>query len=186
MSGTRKRSAELFAQARRYLPGGVNSPVRAFRAVGGEPVFIERAEGACLYDADGNRYIDYVCSWGPLILGHRHPEVTAALHDCVEKGTSFGAPTELEVEMAKTLAEAFPSCELVRLVNSGTEAAMSALRLARACTGRPKIVKFAGCYHGHADYLLVKAGSGALTFGVPTSPGILSEAAAQTIVAPFN
>lgn len=186
MSGTRKRSAELFAQARRYLPGGVNSPVRAFRAVGGEPVFIERAEGACLYDADGNRYIDYVCSWGPLILGHRHPEVTAALHDCVERGTSFGAPTELEVEMAKTLAEAFPSCELVRLVNSGTEAAMSALRLARACTGRPKIVKFAGCYHGHADYLLVRAGSGALTFGVPTSPGILSEAAAQTIVAPFN
>ena len=186
MSGARKRSAELFAAARRHLPGGVNSPVRAFRAVGGEPVFIERAGGPYLYDVDGNRYIDYVCSWGPLILGHCHPEVVAALHGCVEKGTSYGAPTELEVEMARTLTEAFPSCEMVRLVNSGTEAVMSALRVARACTGRSKIVKFAGCYHGHADYLLVKAGSGALTFGVPTSPGIPPEAAAGTIVAPFN
>ncbi|MEW6276567.1 MAG: glutamate-1-semialdehyde 2,1-aminomutase [Bacillota bacterium] len=180
------KSAELFAEARRWLPGGVNSPVRAFKAVGRDPVFIARGDGAYLYDVDGNRYIDYVCSWGPLILGHRHPEVMAALAGCLERGTSFGAPTELEVELARTIVAAFPSCEMVRLVNSGTEATMSALRLARAWTGRAKIVKFAGCYHGHADYLLVKAGSGALTFGVPTSPGIPPDVAVNTLTAPYN
>ncbi len=186
MSRNYHKSAQLFAEARRYMPGGVNSPVRAFAAVGGNPVFIARGEGAWLYDVDGNRYIDYVCSWGPLILGHRHPKVIEALSECLERGTSYGAPTELEIELAKAIAAAVPSCELVRLVNSGTEATMSALRLARACTGRHKIVKFAGCYHGHADYLLVKAGSGALTFGVPTSPGIPPDAAVNTIVAPYN
>jgi len=186
VSGNYQRSTELFGEAKRYLPGGVNSPVRAFQAVGGNPVFIERGEGAWLYDVDGNRYIDYVCSWGPLILGHRHPEVVAALQGCLEKGTSFGAPTELEIQLAKVITGAMPACELIRLVNSGTEATMSALRLARARTGRPKIVKFAGCYHGHADCLLVKAGSGALTFGVPTSPGIPPDTAVNTIVAPYN
>lgn len=181
-----RRSSQLFAEARRWLPGGVNSPVRAFRAVGRDPVFIDRGNGPFLYDVDGNRYIDYVCSWGPLILGHRYPEVVAALAECLERGTSFGAPTELEIELARTIAAAVPSCEMVRLVNSGTEAAMSALRLARAWTGRPKILKFAGCYHGHADYLLVQAGSGALTFGVPTSPGIPPDVAVNTITAPYN
>ena len=180
------KSAQLFAEARRWLPGGVNSPVRACLAVGRDPVFIERGDGPYLYDVDGNRYVDYVCSWGPLILGHRHPAVIAALADCLERGTSFGAPTELEVELAKAICAAFPACEMVRLVNSGTEAVMSALRLARAWTGRPKIVKFAGCYHGHADYLLVQAGSGALTFGVPTSPGIPPDVAVNTISAPYN
>jgi len=186
VSRNQQRSTELFKEAKRYLTGGVNSPVRAFQAVGGNPVFIERGEGAWLYDVDGNKYIDYVCSWGPLILGHCHPEVVAALQECLERGTSFGAPTELEIQLARAITGAMPACELIRLVNSGTEATMSALRLARAWTGRSKIVKFEGCYHGHADCLLVKAGSGALTFGVPTSPGITSDTAVNTIVAPYN
>ncbi|OAT85550.1 glutamate-1-semialdehyde-2,1-aminomutase [Desulfotomaculum copahuensis] len=168
------------------MPGGVNSPVRAFQAVGGQPVFIARGEGAWLYDVDGNRYIDYVGSWGPLILGHRHPEVIAALRDCLETGTSFGAPTALETELAREIVSAIPSVEMVRLVNSGTEATMSALRLARGYTGRNRIVKFEGCYHGHADFLLIKAGSGALTLGVPTSPGVPADTAANTINAPYN
>ncbi|RKO67091.1 glutamate-1-semialdehyde 2,1-aminomutase [Desulfofundulus salinus] len=181
-----ERSKELFAQARRYMPGGVNSPVRAFKAVGGQPLFIARGKGALIYDVDGNEYIDYVGSWGPLILGHRHPEVTAALQECLEIGTSFGAPTELEIELARAIVEALPAVEMVRLVNSGTEATMSALRLARAYTGRNKIVKFEGCYHGHADFLLIKAGSGALTLGVPSSPGVPASTAADTIAAPYN
>ncbi|AEG15095.1 Glutamate-1-semialdehyde 2,1-aminomutase [Desulfofundulus kuznetsovii DSM 6115] len=181
-----ERSKELFAQARRYMPGGVNSPVRAFKAVGGQPLFIARGKGALIYDVDGNEYIDYVGSWGPLILGHRHPEVTAALQECLEIGTSFGAPTELEIELARAIVEALPAVEMVRLVNSGTEATMSALRLARAHTRRNKIVKFEGCYHGHADFLLIKAGSGALTLGVPSSPGVPASTAADTIAAPYN
>lgn len=180
------KSKELFTEARRYVPGGVNSPVRAFKAVGSRPVFIARGQGALIYDVDGNEYIDYVGSWGPLILGHRHPEVMEALQACLEIGTSFGAPTELETELAKAIVEAVPSVEMVRLVNSGTEATMSAIRLARGYTGRNKIVKFEGCYHGHADFLLIKAGSGALTLGVPTSPGVPANTAANTIVAPYN
>jgi glutamate-1-semialdehyde 2,1-aminomutase len=180
------RSETLFAEAREYMPGGVNSPVRAFKAVGGNPVFFTRGEGALLFDVDGNQYVDYVASWGPLILGHAAPVVVRALKECAEYGTSFGAPTELETELARLLVEALPSVELVRLVNSGTEATMSALRLARAYTKREKIVKFEGCYHGHADALLVKAGSGALTLGVPTSPGVPEDTARNTIVADFN
>ncbi|MQL51010.1 glutamate-1-semialdehyde 2,1-aminomutase [Desulfofundulus thermobenzoicus] len=176
----------MFTEACRYMPGGVNSPVRAFKAVGGQPVFISRGNGATLYDVDGNQYIDYVLSWGPLILGHRHPAVMAALQECLETGTSFGAPTELETELARTIVAAVPSVEMVRLVNSGTEATMSALRLARGYTGRNKIVKFEGCYHGHADFLLIKAGSGALTLGVPSSPGVPPATAATTITAPYN
>lgn len=181
-----EKSKELYAEALRYLPGGVNSPVRAFKAVGGQPLFISRGQGALIYDVDGNEYIDYVCSWGPLILGHCHPEVTEELQACLKAGVSFGAPTEKEVELAKEIVEAMPAVEVVRLVNSGTEATMSALRLARAYTGRNKIVKFEGCYHGHADFLLIKAGSGALTLGVPSSPGVPPAVASQTIVAPFN
>jgi glutamate-1-semialdehyde 2,1-aminomutase len=176
----------MFAEACRYLPRGVNSPVRAFKAVGGDPVFIARGRGALLYDVDGNEYLDYVASWGPLILGHLHPEVVAALQECLERGTSFGAPTELETELARAIVKAVPSVEMVRLVNSGTEATMSALRLARGYTGRNKIVKFEGCYHGHADFLLIRAGSGALTLGVPSSPGVPASTAANTITAPYN
>lgn len=181
-----EKSQELYARALRYLPGGVNSPVRAFKAVGGQPLFMVRGQGAYIYDADGNEYIDYVCSWGPLILGHAHPEVVEELEACLKDGTSFGAPTEREVELAREIVEAMPGVEVVRLVNSGTEATMSALRLARAYTGRSKIVKFEGCYHGHADFLLIKAGSGALTLGVPSSPGVPPSVASLTIVAPFN
>ncbi|MBC7324009.1 MAG: glutamate-1-semialdehyde 2,1-aminomutase [Moorella sp. (in: Bacteria)] len=169
------------------MPGGVNSPVRAFKAVGLTPPFIKGGEGAYLYDIDGNKYIDYVASWGPLILGHRHPEVIAALENTLHNsGTSFGAPTELENELAREIIAAIPSIEMVRLVNSGTEATMSAIRLARGYTGREKIVKFAGCYHGHADYFLIQAGSGALTLGVPDSAGVPAATAANTIVAPYN
>lgn len=180
------RSVELFERAREFIPGGVNSPVRAFKSVGLNPLFIRGGKGARIYDEDGNTYIDYVGSWGPLILGHLHPEVVEALRGCLEIGTSFGAPTQLETILAEMIVEAMPGVEMVRLVNSGTEATMSALRLARAFTGRDKIIKFEGCYHGHADMLLIKAGSGALTLGVPTSPGVPAGAAANTINAPYN
>src|SRR5476649_470890 len=180
------RSTELFAAARRVIPGGVNSPVRAFTAVGGTPRFIARGEGSRIYDVDGNEYIDYVGSWGPLILGHAHESVVAAVERGARMGTSFGAPTAFEVELAELVTQAMPSVELVRFVNSGTEACMSALRLARAFTKRDKILKCAGCYHGHADALLVSAGSGALTLGVPDSPGVSKSQAADTIVVPFN
>ena len=183
---SRERSEELFAEALDLLPGGVSSPVRAFKAVGGSPLFIDRGEGAYLVDVDGNRYIDYVLSWGPLVLGHAHPRVVAALEDALRKGTSFGAPSPLELELARLVRAAMPSIELVRFVSSGTEATMSALRLARAFTGRSKVVKFVGCYHGHADFLLVQAGSGIATLGLPDSPGVTPGAVADTLTAPFN
>jgi glutamate-1-semialdehyde 2,1-aminomutase len=177
---------ELFARAQRTIPAGVNSPVRAFRSVGGTPRFFTRGDGAYLWDADGRRYIDYVGSWGPAIVGHAHPDVVRAVREAATHGLSFGAPTELEIELAETLVRRMPSLELVRLVSSGTEATMSALRLARGYTSRSKIVKFEGCYHGHGDSLLVKAGSGALTFGQPSSAGVPSAIANETIVLPYN
>jgi glutamate-1-semialdehyde 2,1-aminomutase len=180
------RNEELFARAQSRIPGGVNSPVRAFRAVGGTPRFFARGEGPFFWDADGKRYIDYVGSWGPLILGHAHPEVVDAVRSRALQGLSFGAPTELEIEMAEVLCRTLPSMEMVRLVSSGTEATMTALRLARGFTGRPKIVKFEGCYHGHGDALLVKAGSGALTLGNPSSAGVTPETATHTMVLGFN
>lgn len=179
-------SDKLFAQALRSIPGGVNSPVRAWHAVGGTPRFIQRARGATVTDADGNTYIDYVGSWGPMILGHAHSQVLQAIQTALRDGTSFGAPTAREVELARMLTDAIPSVEKVRLVSTGTEATMTALRLARAATGRDKILKFDGCYHGHSDALLVRAGSGALTFGAPTSPGVPAATAATTMVLPFN
>jgi len=180
------RNDELFERAQRTIPAGVNSPVRAFRSVGGTPRFFTRGEGPYAWDADGRRLIDYVGSWGPAIVGHAHPDVVRAVQDAATRGLSFGAPTEVEIEMAETLVRRLPSIELVRLVSSGTEATMSALRLARGFTGRPKIVKFEGCYHGHGDSLLVKAGSGALTFGQPSSAGVPPEIANQTVVLPYN
>ncbi|MDA8168441.1 MAG: glutamate-1-semialdehyde 2,1-aminomutase [Nitrospiraceae bacterium] len=180
------RSRNLFRKAQALMPGGVNSPVRAFKAVGGNPLFIKRANGSKLYDADGNRYIDYVLSWGPMILGHAHPRVTRALKKAIDNGTSFGAPTGLEVRLAELVLGAYPSMEKLRMVNSGTEATMSAIRAARGFTGRDRIIKFEGCYHGHADGLLVKAGSGATTFGVPDSPGVPKSYAKNTITLPFN
>ncbi len=180
------RNDELFARAQRTIPAGVNSPVRAFRSVGGTPRFFVRGEGPYAWDADGRRYVDYVGSWGPAIVGHAHPDVVRAVQEAATRGLSFGAPTEIEIEMAETLVRRVPSIELVRLVSSGTEATMSALRLARGFTGRPKIVKFEGCYHGHGDSLLVKAGSGALTFGQPSSAGVPPEIANQTVVLPYN
>lgn len=180
------QSENLFEQAQKYIPGGVNSPVRAFRGVGGTPVFFKQAEGAYLYDEDGNRYIDFIGSWGPMILGHSDPRIKDALHKQVDLGVGYGAPTAIETEMAKKVCELVPSIDLVRMVNSGTEATMSALRLARGYTGRDKIVKFEGCYHGHADSLLVKAGSGALTLGEPNSPGIPASLAELTLTLDFN
>jgi len=181
-----KKSRELFRKAKRLIPGGVNSPVRAFNAVGGDPLFINSAGGSKIYDVDGNEYIDYVLSWGPMILGHSHPKVVNALKKALEKGTSYGAPTPLEIELATMIRNVYPSMEVIRMVNSGTEATMSAIRAARGYTGRDKIVKFEGCYHGHADGLLVKAGSGLATFGVPTSPGVPKDYARNTITLPYN
>ncbi|HTG98299.1 MAG TPA: glutamate-1-semialdehyde 2,1-aminomutase [Burkholderiales bacterium] len=181
-----KKSRQLFERAQARIPGGVNSPVRAFRAVGGTPVFFERASGAYLWDADGTRYIDYVGSWGPMLAGHGHPAVVEAVQEAASRALSFGAPTEAEIELAELLCRLVPSMDLVRLVSSGTEATMSALRLARGFTGRSLIVKFEGCYHGHADSLLVKAGSGALTFGNPSSAGVPAETAAHTVVLDYN
>ena len=179
-------SQTLFERAKAHIPGGVNSPVRAFKAVGGTPVFIDRSEGAYVYDCDGKRYIDYVLSWGPMIMGHNHPHVREAVVRQSEKGLSFGAPTELEIRLADRICEIMPNMDLVRMVNSGTEATMSAIRLARGVTGRDTIVKFEGCYHGHSDSLLVKAGSGALTLGVPSSPGVPASLADHTMTLTYN
>lgn len=180
------KSENLFAEAQRLIPGGVNSPVRAFNGVGGTPLFIERADGAWLYDADGKAYIDYVGSWGPMVLGHNNVEIRNAVIEAAGRGLSFGAPTEMEVKMAQLVCELVPSMDMVRMVNSGTEATMSAIRLARGFTGRDKIVKFEGCYHGHADCLLVKAGSGALTLGQPNSPGVPADFARHTLTCTYN
>jgi len=182
----RTKSEQLFAEALRYIPGGVNSPVRAFRAVGGQPFFVNRAQGAHVFDVDGNEYVDYVGTWGPAILGHAHPKIVAAVQGAAGQGTSFGIPNPLEVRMARFICSAIPSVQKVRMCNSGTEACMSAIRLARGFTGRDKIIKFEGCYHGHADSLLVKAGSGALTFGNPDSAGVPAAFTQHTIVLPFN
>ena len=179
-------SKKLFEEAQEFIPGGVNSPVRAFKAVGDHPVFIEKAEGSKLYDADGNAYVDYICSWGPMLLGHQPEAVTKAVQEALLKGSTYGAPTAAEVEIAKLIVDAVPSVEMVRMVNSGTEATMSAIRLARGYTKRNKLVKFEGCYHGHADHLLIKAGSGALTFGVPSSPGVPESIASETLSATYN
>ena len=180
------KSRRLFKKAQTFIPGGVNSPVRAFKAVGGSPLFIASAKGSKIRDVDGNVYIDYVLSWGPMILGHAHPAVVRAIKAAVDRGTSYGAPTRLEVKLAKMVLKAYPSMDMVRMVNSGTEATMSAIRAARGFTGRDKVVKFEGCYHGHADGLLVKAGSGAATFGVPDSPGVPGSYARNTLTVPFN
>lgn len=183
---SRPNSERLFSRAQLSIPGGVNSPVRAFRSVGGNPLFIARGDGSRIYDVDGGSYIDYVCSWGPLLLGHRHPEIVGALADTLSLGTSFGAPTEREVELAELICDAAPSVEMVRLVNSGTEATMSALRVARGFTGRDITIKFEGCYHGHVDSLLVKAGSGVATLQLPDSPGVPKAFSETTIALPFN
>ena len=180
------KSQELFERAQHRIPGGVNSPVRAFKSVGGTPLFIERSEGAYLYDVDGKRYIDYVGSWGPMIVGHAHPEVIAAVKEAAEQGLSYGAPTEIEITIAERISEIMPSIEMVRMVSSGTEATMSAIRLARGFTGRDTIIKFEGGYHGHGDSLLVKAGSGALTFGEPNSPGVPADLAKHTLTLDYN
>ncbi|WP_202301126.1 glutamate-1-semialdehyde 2,1-aminomutase [Dryocola clanedunensis] len=180
------KSENLYDAARKVIPGGVNSPVRAFTGVGGVPLFVERADGAYLYDADGKAYIDYVGSWGPMVLGHNHPAIRHAVIEAVERGLSFGAPTEMEVKMAELVCELVPTMDMVRMVNSGTEATMSAIRLARGFTGRDKIIKFEGCYHGHADHLLVKAGSGALTLGQPNSPGVPADFAKHTLTCTYN
>ncbi len=183
---TMSHSHDLFQQAQKTIPGGVNSPVRAFKGVGGDPVFFKKGEGAYLYDEDDNRYIDYVASWGPMIMGHAHPQVVRAVQEAAAHGLGFGAPTQIETEMAELVCRLVPSIEMVRMVSSGTEATMSAIRLARGYTGRDKIVKFEGCYHGHSDSLLVKAGSGALTFGVPSSPGVPASLSQHTITLTYN
>jgi glutamate-1-semialdehyde 2,1-aminomutase len=181
-----EKSKKLFEEAKKYIPGGVNSPVRAFKSVGGDPLFIKKGAGSKIYDVDGNEFIDYIGSWGPHIFGHNPSFIKEALLNAIENGTSFGAPTELEVKIAKLITELVPSVEMVRMVNSGTEATMSAVRAARGYTGKDKIVKFEGCYHGHADFFLIKAGSGALTLGIPTSPGVTKSNAADTLIADFN
>lgn len=186
MSLNIEKSQALFQRARQTIPGGVNSPVRAFKGVGGTPPFIAKALGPYIFDADGNRYVDFVGSWGPMILGHAHPDIITAIQKIAQKGTSFGAPTELEIELAEMIVERVPSAEMVRLVNSGTEATMSAVRVARGVTGRDKMVKFDGCYHGHGDSFLIAAGSGALTLGKPNSPGVTKGTAADTLLAQFN
>ncbi|RJQ06902.1 MAG: glutamate-1-semialdehyde-2,1-aminomutase [Bacillota bacterium] len=186
MTTTTRPSTELFEEAKRYIPGGVNSPVRSFSSVGGTPRFIERGDGPYIFDVEGRRYIDYVCSWGPLILGHRPREVLAALSEAMERGTTFGAATRAETDLARLVVELVPGIELVRMVNSGTEATMSAVRLARGFTGRQKIIKFTGCYHGHADPFLVEAGSGMATLGLPGSPGVPETATSATLVCPYN
>ena len=183
---TQSRSKQLFEAAQKHIPGGVNSPVRAFKAVGGTPIFFDRAQGPYMFDADGKRYIDYVMSWGPMILGHGHPLVLDAIREQLEKAMTFGTPTELEISLANKICEHVPGMDMVRMVNSGTEATMSAIRLARGYTGRDKIIKFEGCYHGHSDSLLVKAGSGALTFGVPSSPGVPAALADHTVTLNYN
>jgi glutamate-1-semialdehyde 2,1-aminomutase len=183
---TKTQSGKLFEQAQAVIPGGVNSPARAFGPVGGDPLFVARGQGSRITDADGKSYIDYVCSWGPLILGHAHPEIVAAVKETCETGTSFGAPTEVEVRMAELVCEMVPSVDMVRMVNSGTEATMSAIRLARGYTERPKVIKFEGCWHGHADSFLIRAGSSALTMGAPSSQGVTEGIAADTLTAPFN
>lgn len=181
-----QKSEQAYQQAQHYIPGGVNSPVRAFQSVGISPVFAQRAKGSHLWDIDGNEYIDYICSWGPMILGHSHPMMQQGALEAIDAGISFGLPTLREVEMAKTITSAYPAAELVRMVNSGTEATMSAIRVARGYTGKDKIIKFEGCYHGHSDGLLVKAGSGALTYGIPTSPGVPEDITKHTLVCRYN
>ncbi len=181
-----EKSLDLFQKAQGVIPGGVNSPVRACKSVGADPVFIQRADGSMVYDADGNRYIDYVGSWGPMILGHRHPQVIESIQSVLSRGTSFGAPTDLEIELAELVIDSVPTVELVRMVNSGTEATMSAIRLARGATGRDTIIKFDGCYHGHADSLLVEAGSGVATLSIPGSPGVPNSFVSHTLSLPFN
>src|SRR5687767_6513103 len=183
---SRQKSEQLFAEALKFIPGGVNSPVRAFRAVGGQPFFVNRAAGARVWDVDGNEYIDYVGTWGPAILGHAHPQTIEAVQNAARNGTSFGIPNPYEVEMARLICAAVPSIQKVRMCNSGTEATMSAIRLARGFTKRDKIIKFSGCYHGHSDSLLIKAGSGALTHGNPDSAGVPASFARETVVLPFN
>lgn len=180
------KSEKLFEEAQKFIPGGVNSPVRAFKSVGGKPLFIKEGKGSKFTDADGNEYIDYIGSWGPHLFGHNPDFIIDALNEAIKKGTSFGAPTEIEIKMAELITELVPSVEKVRMVNSGTEATMSAVRAARGFTGRDKFIKFEGCYHGHADYFLIKAGSGALTLGVPTSPGVTKGNAADTLLAEYN
>ncbi len=180
------KSEAIFKEAVKYIPGGVNSPVRAFGSVGLNPIFIDRAKGSKIYDVDGNEYIDYICSWGPLILGHSNEKLYEGIEETLRRGTSYGVPTEIEVKMAKLITEAYPSVDMVRMVNSGTEATMSALRVARGYTGRNKILKFEGCYHGHSDALLVKSGSGTIIFGVPTSPGVPEGTVKDTLVCRYN
>lgn len=181
-----KRSSELFQQAQKVIPGGVNSPVRAFKAVGGEPLFIKNAKGPYLYDEDGNKLIDYINSWGPMILGHAHQPVVDAIIEKTKSGTSFGTPTEIETKIAELAVKMVPNIDKIRMVNSGTEACMSAVRLARGFTGKDKIIKFAGCYHGHSDSFLIQAGSGAMTFGTPNSPGVTEGTAKDTLLANYN